>query len=374
MIRVLQISIGTTVFGGVQKMLYEIYKNIDKNKVQFDFLFPNYCIFGEYRTEIENMGAKIFELKTPRNNLKEKMLYNKKLYKFLKNNKYEIVHINSGAFLFVLQVAIICKIAGVKKIIVHSHSAIIIKNRFKKFFINILKPLLEFVATDYLACSNLAAKSMFTKKNLKNVKIIKNGIEVEKYKFDIYTRKKYREELNVNDCICYVHVGRFEETKNHIFLIDIFNEILKKQNNAKLILIGDGNLKENIRKKVDEYGIKNKVEFLDQRNDVADLLQAMDCFIFPSLYEGLGIVGIEAQASGLPLICSGIIPKEIKLLETTTFISLKDSASIWSKKICDITNSIDLKSRENAYKIVQDNEYDIKMTANIMEELYSGKN
>ena len=369
--RVLQISIGTTVFGGVEKMIYEIYKNIDQNKYQFDFLSPNYSTYESYRNEIENKGGKIIELKTDRSNFKKKLLYNKRLYKFLKNNKYDIVHINSGVFLFVLQVAVICKISGVKKIIVHSHNAIVIKNKLKKFIITILKPFLKCVATDYLACSELAAKSIFSKSNLKNVKIIKNGINVAKYKFNIDIREQYRKKLKIEDNICYVHVGRFEKQKNHNFLIEIFNEILKEQNNAKLFLIGEGELKENIKNKVKEYGISDKVEFLNQRKDVAELLQAMDCFILPSLYEGLPVVGIEAQTSGLPLICSDTITKELKLLDTTTFISLNDAANIWSKKICEITNSVDLQTRENAYKIVQDEGYDIKITANKMQEIYN---
>lgn len=368
--KVLQISIGTTVLGGVEKMLYEIYKNIDKNKVQFDFLFPNYCIFGKYTEDVKNMGAKIIELKTDRNSLKKKLLYNIRLYKFLKRNKYDVVHINSGAFLFVLQVAIICKMAGVKKIIIHSHNAVVIKSKLKKMIIDSLKPILNHLGTDFLACSQLAAESMFSKNNLKNVKIIKNGIDILKYRFDINTRQQYRKKLNIENDVCYVHVGRFEEQKNHKFLIDIFNSILKEQKNAKLIMIGDGELKENITNKIEKYGINDRVLFLNQRNDVAQLLQAMDCFILPSLYEGFPVVGVEAQTSGLPLICSDTITKELKLLETTIFVSLDDNTNIWSKKICEIMKNFDLESRKEAYKIVQNDGYDIKKTANIMQEIY----
>lgn len=371
--RILQISIGSTVFGGVEKMIYEIYKNIDKNKFQFDFLSPNYTTYGMYREEIETAGGKIIEFKVDRNKLKGKLLYNKRLYQFLKKNKYEIVHINSGVFLFVLQVAMICRMAGVKKIIVHSHNAINynLENKLKKYIINILKPLLKIFATDYLACSELAAQSMFSKEILKNVKIIKNGIDVNKYKFNIDIRNKYRQELNIENSISYIHVGRFERQKNHKFLIDVFYEIQKIQNNAKLILIGEGQLQETIIAKVKELKIEDKVIFLNQRKDVGDLLHAGDCFILPSLYEGLPVVGIEAQTSGLPLICSDTITRELKLLDTTTFYSLGDKASTWSEKICKITNSLDLKSREDSYKLVQDKGYDIKMTANDMERIYN---
>jgi len=369
--RVLQISIGMTVFGGVEQMLYQIYKNIDKKKIQFDFLSPNLTTYEIHKNEILNYGGKIIELKANRNNLKGKLLYNIRLYKFLKKNKYEIVHINSGVFLFVFQVAFMAKLCGVKKIIVHSHNAIKIKNKFKRNIINILKHFLHGISTDNLACSELAAKSMFLERDLKDVKIIKNGIDIQKYKFNSEIRNKYRQELGIKKNIVYGHIGRFETQKNHEFLIDIFYEIQKKQPEAVLLLIGEGNLKNKIINKVEELKITEKVKFLNLRQDVPELLQAMDCFILPSLYEGLPVVGIEAQTSGLPLICSETITNELKLLNNTKFILLNDDATVWAEEICKSNYLENTEKRKEAYKMVKAAGYDIKAVSKEVEKIYT---
>lgn len=298
--RILQISIGSKVFGGVEKFLYEIYKKIDKQKIQFDFLSPNITSYGLYADEIKKMGGNIIELKIDRAGLKGKILYNKKLYEFLKSNEYDIVHINSGAFFFCLQVAFICKICKVKRIIVHSHNNIKMSN-LKKTVKNLLKPMLNFLADDCLACSNSAANALFLHRKVKNgkVKIINNGIETDIFKFNEKIREEYRKNLNLEDKIVYGHVGRFDREKNHYFLIKVFNEICKVQKNAILMLIGEGKLENDVKKMVEELELNDKVYFLGVRKDVNNIMTAMDCFIFPSLYEGLGIVAIEAQTSRL---------------------------------------------------------------------------
>lgn len=373
--RVLQISIGMTMFGGVEQMIYQIYKNINRENVQFDLLSPNFTTYGMHKDEILNMGGRVFELKADRSSFKGKMKYQMRLYRFLKKNKYEIVHINSGAFLFVLMVAITCKLAGVKRIIAHSHNAIQNMKPIKKRICDVLKPILSWCCTDYLACSELAGYSMFAKKLFKQNKviIIKNGIDIQKYKFNMKIRNEYREKLGINKNIIYGHVGRFEAQKNHEFLIDIFFEIQKIQPEAILLLIGDGELKEKIIRKLEVLKIKDKVKFLGVRRDVPELLQAIDCFILPSLYEGLPVVGVEAQTSGLPLFCSDTITEELRLSDTTKFISLSAEANEWAKLICKSIDNKDCRIREEAYKNAINNGYDIKKTAKDMEEIYLNK-
>ena len=373
--RILQISIGTTVFGGVEQMIYQIYKNIDREKIQFDLLSPNLTTYGIHEDEILKMGGKIIELKADRSNLKGKLKYYVRLYKFLKKNSYEIVHINSGAFLFVLMVSIICRLAGIKKIIVHSHNARQGLNLGKRVVFDLLKPILALVATDYMACSELAGRSMFNKRLFKQNKviIIKNGIDIQKYKFNLEIRNKYRMKLGIDENIVYGHVGRFELQKNHEFLIDIFFHIQKIQPEAVLLLIGDGELKEKIIRKLEGLKIKDKVKFLGVRKDVPELLQAIDCFILPSLYEGLPVVGVEAQASGVPLFCSDSITEELRLLDTTKYISLNTEANEWAKLICKSIDNKDCRIREEAYKIVEEKGYDIKKTAEQLENIYLGE-
>ena len=369
--RVLQINAGIGEFGGVEKILFDIYKNIDKKKIQFDFISPYKTTYELYKNEIINMGANVFELNADRRSFKGKIQYNIRLYKFLKKNKYEIVHINSGVFLFNFQVACICKICGVKRIIIHSHNAITGISRIKRLIINALKPLLARIATDYLACSDLAAKAMFPNNILPKVKIIKNGIDLEKFKFNKNIREEYRNKMELKDKIVYGHIGRFEEQKNHEFLIDIFYYIQKRQKNAVLLLVGQGSLHEKIKNKVNEMGINKQIMFLNTRKDISELLQTMDCFIFPSLYEGLSVVGIEVQTSGIPMFCSDSITDEMKILNTTKYISLKEDSTFWGKTIIDeMSKSREKNSRLNSYKLVKENGYDIKDTAQVITKIY----
>ena len=368
--RVLQISIGLTVFGGVEQILYQIYKNIDKEKVQFDFLSPNLTTYDIHKQEIINSGGKIIELQANRERIKGKILYNYRLFKFLKKNQYEIVHINSGAFFFCLQVAIICKICGIKKVIIHSHNAVKM-NGVKKIVKNILKPVLNLLADDKFACSKLAADAMFCKREIErgNIRIIKNGIDIDKFTFNEEIRNRYRKELDIQEKIVYGNVARFDKEKNHEFLIDVFFEIQKIQENAVLLLIGEGTLKNSIEEKTKKLNIDKKVFFLGVRKDVNKIMQAIDCIIMPSFYEGLPVVGVEAQTTGLTLICSDRITTELKLLDTTQFVSLDLKAEEWAKKICNEQFN-NCEYRKRAYNLARENGYDIKMVAKEIENIY----
>ncbi|MBQ9659593.1 MAG: glycosyltransferase [Clostridia bacterium] len=370
-VRVLQVNIGTTVFGGVEKILYDIYKHIDRDKVQFDFLSPNGATYKICKSEIEKLGGKILDLKNNRRNLKEKILYDIKLHKFLKSNKYDIIHINSGVFFFCLQVALIAKINGVKKIIVHSHNNI--KNsKIKGILIKILKPILNNIVDERLACSRLAGEAMFYKKSVEQgkVKIIKNGLEIEKFKFDKSIRDEYRKKMNLEENVIYGHIGRFELEKNHDFLIDIFYEIQKKQENAKLLLVGEGKLKDIIKEKVEKLNISDKVKFLGLRKDVNNILQAIDCFIFPSKYEGLGIVAIEAQTAGVYTVCSETIPIEAKISDKFKFINLEQTPEVWAKIIYENQCINNMEYRKEAYKNTIRNGYDINSVSEELEKIY----
>lgn len=369
--RILHIGIENSTFGGIENILYEIYKNIDREKIQFDFLSPYETTYGLYRKEIEDMGGKIFELKTYRSGLRGKILYNKRLYKFLKEKKYDIVHINSGAFFFCLQVALISKISGIKRIIVHSHNNVNM-SICKKVLISLFKPIMHLLANDCLACSKDAAEALFLHRNVKNgkVKIIKNGIEINKFVFSEENRIRYRKKLELEDNVIYGNIARFHEQKNHDFLIDVFYEIQKKQKNALLVLIGDGSLKSNIKEKVERLDLKEKVKFLGVRKDVNNILQAMDCFIFPSIYEGLGIVAIEAQATGLYTICSENIPEEAKISDKFISMYLKDGAKYWANEICKIDFLSYTDKRKFAYKNAIKSGYDIRNVAKEIENIY----
>ena len=364
--RILQITTCNS-FRGTEKQELEIFRNIDKDIV-FDFLTPTDEPFKEYKKEIENLGGKVYSLNIKRNNLKNKLIYRKRLKEFFKNNNYDTIHINSSAFFFSLDIALIAKKYKIKKIIIHSHSVRKI-NPLKKLLITILNPILIHKTTKHLSCSKEAASFFYNKKYLKDIEIIKNGIEIDKYKFNEILRKKYIKEFKLAGNIVYGHVGQFDERKNHSFLIDIFNEIVKKEKNSILLLIGEGKLLNDIKLKVKELELSKKVIFLGFRNDVNEILNCMDIFIFSSIMEGLGTSVIEAQTNGLITFCSNKISNEANISPYFKRFNLEDSPSIIAKEI--IENKLnDFNKRKNAYKFAKDNGYDIKDTCKKIKQIY----
>lgn len=369
-IRVLQINANSKHYGGVSSMIYEIYKNIDRKKFQFDFVSPIKTTYELKRKEIEDMGGTIIELNTKGNAIVRKIQIYKRLKKLIKERKYDIAHINSGSFFFNLEIAMIAKWTKINKRIVHSHNGINPKQKMKNKIIRICKPLLNLYATDFLTCSNEASQNMFTNKLIKSNRIImiKNGIETDKFKFNQNKRDEYRKQLNIENKIVLGNIGRFMEQKNHKFLLEVFKELLKLNNNFVLLLIGDGELKQDIENYAKELQIDSNIKFLGLRNDIPELLSCMDLFIMTSIHEGLPVVGIEAQASGLPMILSDCITKEVKLSDNVNYISLDKSAYDWASEI----NIISQKeiSRQNAYNNVKEQGFDIKQTVNKIQEIY----
>ena len=350
MISVLQIVDGYS-FGGIVKLMIELNNNINHD-IKLDFLTAT------------NIYEKWNNLNISRKTLKGKIIYNFRLFKYLKNNKYEIVHINSGAFFFTFQVAIICKLSKVKKIVVHSHNTPNI-NIIKRFLIKLLNPLYRKLIDAKLTCSKEAAKSLFTK--TEDVIVLKNGIDIEKFKFNENIRNAYRKELSLENKIVYGHVGRFEKQKNHEFVIDLFYELQKEQNNAILLLIGKGQLEQHIKNKVHNLNIANKVIFLGFREDINLLLNCIDVFILPSIYEGLPVSIIEAQTSGLSVFVSNAISNEAKVNNNFNKIS-----SFEIEKWTDLILNVKLKDRTNIYKDTIKAGYDIKDTCKKLEEIYKG--
>lgn len=345
--KVLQIMDGKS-FGGICKLFTDIEKNISNN-IKFDYLTAT------------NIHEKFYNLNIDRKTLKGRIIYNHRLYKFLKTNKYDIVHINSGAFFFTFLCVIMCRLTCNKKTIVHSHNTPKI-NKVKRTLIKILNPLYRKMTNVHLSCSSEAAKSLFTKTD--DVIILKNGLDVNKFKYNEKIRNEYRKELGIENKQVYGHVGRFDKQKNHDFLINLFYEIQKKQD-AVLLLVGTGILEDEIKQKVKQLKIENKVLFLGFRDDVNKLLNCMDIFLFPSLYEGLGIVVIEAQTSGLPTFVSNGIPDEANISNNFHKINTFDIKE-WTKQIANTKS----KDRNNEYKNTIKKGFDIKNTSKQLEQIY----
>lgn len=338
-IRVAQI-IGKWLGGGVESVVMNYYRHIDRTKIQFDFICDEDSTNIPYG-EIEKMGGKVILIPPYQKVFK----YHKKLKEVLKSGGYKIVHSHINTLsVFSLFAA---KCAGVPVRIAHSHSTTNKKEKKKNLLKQILRPFSKVFATDYMCCSELAGRWLFGNKEYDNgnVYLLNNAIDLDKFKYDEEKRKEKRKELNIEDDTLVIgHVGRFVEQKNHRFLIDIFNEVHKQKENSILLLAGQGPLMEEMKEKVKILGIEDSVKFLGQRNDINELYQVMDLFLFPSLYEGLGMVAVEAQVSGLPCVVSTEIPEIAKVTEKITFINLENKIEIWTEIIFKYLKNINRKN------------------------------
>lgn len=327
-IRIAQI-VGKYLGGGVEAVVMNYYRNIDRSKIQFDFICDDDSTNIPYE-EIEKLGGRVILIPPYQKVFK----YHKELKRVLKEENYQIVHSHINTLsVFSLFAA---KCAKVPVRIAHSHSTTNVKEKKKNFLKQVLRPFSKLFATNYMCCSELAGRWLFGDKEYDkgNVYLLNNAIDLEKFKYDEKIRKEKRKELDISDdTIVIGHIGRFVEQKNHRFLIDIFNEINKKEKNSILLLAGQGPLVDEIKKKVNSLGLDDDVKFLGQRSDAAELYQAFDIFLLPSLYEGLPVVGVEAQASGNLCYLSNNMTKETKVLDSTVFMSLLNTAEGWSEEI-----------------------------------------
>jgi glycosyltransferase involved in cell wall biosynthesis len=345
--------------GGAEMLIMSLYRNIDRSKVQFDFLT---CKEGEFDSEILNLGGRVHRI--PYITDVGHFQYVKELDSFFKrNNEYRIVHSHmdkmSGLILWS------AKKAGIPFRIPHSHNTSseggTVAKIYKWFIGNLILPN----ATNLVACSINSAKWLF-KGQSQSTQIIKNGIEKEKFTYNPKSRELVRGVLNLEPNTFVIgHVGRFNHQKNHVFLIEVFSKFNQINKNSVLILVGDGPTRTDIKKKVLELKIADKVKFLGIRSDIHHLLQAFDVFVFPSLHEGLPVSLIEAQGSGLPCLISDRISKEVKIgCNLVDFIPLTDKNK-WIKRMKDIaSNPI------NRFVPLSMEGYDIKEEAINLEKFY----
>lgn len=357
-IRILQV-VNVMDRAGLETMLMNYYRNIDRKKIQFDFLVHR-NIQGAYDNEIESLGGKIY--KAPRLMPQNYIKY----FKFMKNffdehAEYKIVHSHIDAMsTFPLRAA---KKSNIKVRIAHSHSSKLDKD-LKLPIKYISKKLLPIYATDFFACGKKAGDFLFKNKNFK---LVNNAIDLAKFKFNEEIRKETRDSFGIEeDTLVIGHVGRYIYIKNQSFLIDVFSNVLKINNNSCLLLIGAGEDEKMLRDKVKKLNIESKVKFLIDRADVNRLYQIMDYFVMPSLFEGLPVVAIEAQANGLPCIFSDKISKEVLLISNSIMLSLDLGAQEWARQIVNICKQRQL----DAQKKLSEFNYDIKLESEKLADIY----
>lgn len=337
--------------GGAQTLIMNLYRNIDREKVQFDFLLSDNDYFDE---EILKLGGKVFYI--PYLTKKGQLNYEHNIIKFLKeHNEYKIVHSHIDQVTGIVMQA--ARKANVPVRIAHSHNTKNTNGFIGKIYKNYLQNKINKNATNLFGCSEEACKWLF-KERANEAKILNNGIDIEKFKYSTEKREKVRKELNISEGTIVVgHIGAFRKQKNHEGLINIYNEYLKTNSNSCLLLCGDGDLKCDIEKKVRNLGIGDKVKFLGIRSDTDALYSAFDIFLFPSLYEGLSVALIEAQASGVKILASDTIDKKTELTNNIEFISLENKN--WNKYFVPNENRCYNKNVDI---------YDIKKIANKYQE------
>ena len=349
--------------GGAETMVMNYYRNIDKNKVQFDFLVHREEK-GAYEDEIIKMGGRIYRLPPlyPQNFLK----YKKEIKKFLEEHKeYKIIHSHMSELgYFALKEAYK---QNIPIRICHAHNApnnIDLKLFVRNYFKIMMKPYVNY----HFICSEKAGNWLYGKKDKSKFIMMNNAVDTKKFHYDYSKRNKLRNDLKLNNDLVIGHIGRFNIQKNHIFLIDIFFEIQKKIPNTKLILIGVGECYEDIKIKVQNLEIQDKVLFLGARSDVNNLMQVMDVFLMPSLFEGLPVTLIEAQASGLPCIISDVISTQSIVTNLVKMVSLKEDAKYWA----DIALEHYKKnmSRKDTRKEIIKRGFDIKINSKWLEQFY----
>lgn len=361
-VRVAQIM-GKWVGGGVESVVMNYYRYIDRTKIQFDFICDDDSTNIPYE-EIEKLGGKVILIPPYQKVFK----YHNKLKKILKEGHYKIVHSHINTLsVFSLFAA---KCAGVPVRIAHSHSTTNKKEKKKNLLKQVLRPFSKLFATDYMCCSELAGRWLFGDKKYDkgNVYLLNNAIDLDKFKYNETLRKKKRKELGIEDDTLVIgHIGRFVAQKNHDYLIDIFNEIHKKNNNSVLLLAGQGPLMEEIKNKAKELNLDDSIKFLGQRNDANELYQAFDVFLLPSLYEGLPVVGVEAQAAGLLCYLSDDMTKETKVLDITKFMSLNNTPEELADNILDAVKKY---KRRDVSKEMTAKNFNIKEEVKRLEKYY----
>lgn len=355
------VVIGETFRGGVGMAMLNYFRHLDPSRFVLDFLVHD-LPGPRLRQEVEARGGKVIGIPSR----KHLVRWFWTLFRIFKREKYDIVHSNLTTLNpFVLSAA---KLSGVKRRISHCHSSSNPYDRMAHLAKLLLRPFARFSATDLFTCSNSAGQWLFGKRAIEQgrVKLIKNAIELEGFRYNPSKREELRRELKLEGKFVIGHVGRITVQKNHEFLVRVFNEALKLNPDARLLLIGDGELYWDIKVQVALMGIADKVIFTGNKANVSDYYHAMDVFLFPSLFEGLSVVLVEAQANGLPCLVSANNSSESKITDMLGFLPLTEPPEIWAKQCLALKRG----ARSDVISQIIAAGYDIRSAVQNLEAMY----
>lgn len=348
--------------GGAESYIMNSLRNIDREKYQCDiltFLAPRDGKKYVYEDELKTLGVKIIQIED--NRFKKPIKFIKDVEKVLREGGYDVIHSHIDFMSAITLRA--ARNAGVKKRISHSHNTnnSNLKKPLLKACSNVFRRQINREATMRLACGEDAGRFLYGAKQ--EFRVIHNGIDIQRFRYNSNTRKMMRAKLGIDDdAVVLLNVGRFEEQKNQEHLIDIFGDYVRKNKTAKLVIIGEGSLRQNLEDKIASERLEKSVMLLPAQDNMERFYSMADIFILPSLFEGVPTVGIEAQASGLKCLFSNNVPEETKLLDSAEFLPLEDN---WTSKIIAVADK-----RGDAIKNAKVQEYAIENTVKALEKAY----
>lgn len=366
LIRILHVGGGSIVNRGVEQYLLNLNRYINHNIFSMDILTPQRCLFDEFRSEINIYGETIYELDIKSYSFQKYISFARKFSAFIKRRKYDIVEVNTGSIPILGIVSAILSKNRSSTVILHTHNTH--ENNYK----NILQKIIFFPfmkkADYYFACSMKAGYDTFPRQVHKKITLIPNAINVHKYKFDMEKRKRIREKLGIDNQFVVGHVGAFAKQKNHYFLIEIFEKMCAITRDCVLLLVGDGELNDKIRQQVRVKKIEDRVIFYGTSNSVEEILCAMDVFCFPSKWEGLGIAVIEAQANGLPVLASSVLPEEAAITDRYKTYELSKAPEKWAKELMCMKR--EAESTEDNVKVAE-SIFNLSNSVQYLEQVYT---
>lgn len=369
--RVLHIYADPSLLHGASVFEYRIASRLRQDGIFFDYLVARDLSPADAARYAEN-GSVVhrIHLDSSKGLIFQEIKANIAYYKFFKSHDYSIVYADTENALRAVHL-LMARLAGVKVRVVHSHNTSMqTTSRLSRMIARVLKYLFPLSATHFFACSDLAAQWLFPPSVWKkgNYALAKNGVDLDAFRFNPEVRERVRSQLGVaGDQLLLGHVGRFMPQKNHGFLLEIFAEAARRRGDVRLALIGEGPLQEEMRQKAAQLGIADKVIFTGGVSNIGDYYQAMDAFIMPSLFEGLPVTGVEAQASGLPCLFSDTITPELAITDLARYLPIDAGVSPWADAICALDSSAPRKDVEA--QIIQSG-YSLKDTAAQLRRFY----
>lgn len=357
-------------YGGIENVIFNYYKRFDRTQIHFDFCKSCKQKIA-YEDILKKWGSEIFYIPSKENNM---FLYRKYIINFFRTNSdhYDCIWVNRND-LANLDYIKLAKKYGIPRRIIHSHNVQLLENsKIKTIMHKLNKERVYKYATDFWACSAVAADWFYPSKIRSKVVIVKNAIDILSFKYNDSIRKELRRKLKLENYSVIGHVGRLGYQKNQKFLIQVFSELVKIKPNTKLVLLGDGNNKDELKELVKTLGLEDKVLFLGMKQKVQNWYNLFDVFVFPSRFEGLGIAALEAQANGLPcLVSKNNIPKDLKINKNFHFLSLDTTKLYWAKKIVDHMNEprVSFRLIEKNFKL---SGYSIDTASKELQSLFLG--